>query len=394
LPKDTITLAASVTDYGGNRLYEEISWRTLNHEVASVDQSGLVTAVAPGRAEIEARSGQLSASATVEVKEALGMGPPLLGVLNEDFFYNNYVDHDPGGGILDYRCGPKTYNGHRGTDLTLPSFATMDSGVTIVAVAPGTVTAARDGYFDRNKNGGTDGNWVAIIHEEGYASIYRHMAINSVAVSAGQTVEKGTVLGRVGSSGNSTMPHLHLEVLHNGMPVDPFSGPCGLPATLWEDADEYQDSFKLMALGTSDVALTLDIAKDPPELVETFRTDASRVTVWVQLINVRAGTTSRFRWYDPDGALFWDHLVSHNRFYSMSWWWAWHKVPGFMTKTGTWRVDYLHDSKMLGRLFFELVPPAAASDTPATGQTVRGTGGGGLEGEAAAPAHKCGSPQF
>lgn len=67
-------------------------------------------------------------------------------------------------------------------------------------------------------NGGY-GRYVRIDHGNGYKTAYGHMS--GLAVAAGQQVIKGEIIGFVGSSGYSTGPHLHYEVLVDGSYVDP-----------------------------------------------------------------------------------------------------------------------------------------------------------------------------
>ena len=86
------------------------------------------------------------------------------------------------------------------------------TGTSVGAGGRGTVIAA--GW-----NSGGYGNLVVIQHRLGFQTWYAHLS--SVAVSTGQAVSGGTRIGAVGSTGNSTGPHLHFEVRHNGTPVDP-----------------------------------------------------------------------------------------------------------------------------------------------------------------------------
>lgn len=84
-------------------------------------------------------------------------------------------------------------------------------GSEVIAVAAGVVTVAekRYGY----------GNLVEINHGNGYVTRYGHN--KSLLVKAGQKVTKGEVLATMGSTGRSTGPHVHFEVLRNGKPVNP-----------------------------------------------------------------------------------------------------------------------------------------------------------------------------
>jgi murein DD-endopeptidase MepM/ murein hydrolase activator NlpD len=95
---------------------------------------------------------------------------------------------------------------HEGIDLGAAS------GTPILAAAAGTVIYAgwMDGY----------GNFVIIDHGGGIATAYGHQS--SIAVTDGQSVTQGQVIGYVGSTGHSTGPHLHFEVRVNGSAVDPL----------------------------------------------------------------------------------------------------------------------------------------------------------------------------
>ena len=101
---------------------------------------------------------------------------------------------------------------HAGIDVGAPM------GTPIVAADGGNVTLSR---YDNSGYG----SYVMINHGNGRVTLYAHMSAR--AVSVGQTVTKGQVIGYVGSTGNSTGPHLHFEIRLNGKTVDPlqyFSG--------------------------------------------------------------------------------------------------------------------------------------------------------------------------
>ncbi|NOY24652.1 MAG: M23 family metallopeptidase [Oligoflexia bacterium] len=179
------------------------------------------------------------------------------------------VDHDPadqdgslvGRAIcLDYlgRSFPHCYDGHDGSDYILSGgFSTMDSSDTVVvAAADGVVSYAEDGHYDRchgdlaTGDVSCDGydivaNAVIIDHstDDGgtWQTMYWHLAQGSVAVAVGQAVSRGDQLGLVGSSGYSSMPHLHFELQQvdgttgSGILVDPYAGPYSQDATAWCD---------------------------------------------------------------------------------------------------------------------------------------------------------------
>jgi len=94
------------------------------------------------------------------------------------------------------------------------------AGVDLVATWGTAVLAVRDGKVERSGWWGTYGNAVAIDHGDGCETRYAHLS--SVAVSAGDLVRQGDVIGYVGSTGASTGPHLHFELRFDGRAVDPL----------------------------------------------------------------------------------------------------------------------------------------------------------------------------
>jgi murein DD-endopeptidase MepM/ murein hydrolase activator NlpD len=83
----------------------------------------------------------------------------------------------------------------------------------VLAAGPGTVTWAA-------RRAGGWGRLVVVRHPDGVRTLYAHLA--SIAVRVGEEVSAGAVLGRVGSSGNATGPHLHFEVRVRGAAIDPL----------------------------------------------------------------------------------------------------------------------------------------------------------------------------
>ena len=116
---------------------------------------------------------------------------------------------NPVSGVITSRYGSNDSvrsHAHSGLDIAAPY------GTPIKAAASGTVTYsgnAGDGF----------GNYVIISHGNGVTTVYAHCS--QLLVSAGQTVSQGDVIAKVGSTGNSTGNHLHLEVRKNGVNYNP-----------------------------------------------------------------------------------------------------------------------------------------------------------------------------
>ena len=107
-----------------------------------------------------------------------------------------------------YRINPVTGQEqfHRGVDIAVPT------GTTVLAAMDGTVTTAT---YDASY-----GNYVVIEDSNGYCTKYAHM--DTLSVSAGQTVTHGTTIGTTGNTGSSTGSHLHIECLYNGEYYNPL----------------------------------------------------------------------------------------------------------------------------------------------------------------------------
>ena len=100
---------------------------------------------------------------------------------------------------------------HEGIDYAAPR------GTAVYATGDGTISFVKD---DSELETGY-GNYIEIDHGNGYVTKYAHL--NSVRVNKGDKIERGMVIGTVGSTGGSTAPHLHYEVIKDGVKINPVN---------------------------------------------------------------------------------------------------------------------------------------------------------------------------
>ena len=111
--------------------------------------------------------------------------------LGTDCVIQQYVDHDAGPSASDFRCGPQSYDGHKGTDFRLLDESDLGDEVAVLAAAAGTVTGLRDGMADHLQSwpnapditGRECGNGLVIDHGNGWETQYCHLAQGSLAVT-------------------------------------------------------------------------------------------------------------------------------------------------------------------------------------------------------------------
>lgn len=165
--------------------------------------------------------------------------------------WHYYLDHDSSDQLCDQRNGAclawtcqsacdadgGTYDGHCGTDYL------VDRNTPVYAAADGQVIESEDqwgdGCFPCDPSCGCarlNGNFVRLQHEGGVSTVYLHLEKGSVTTNG--WVACGEQIGWVGTSGNSSAPHLHFQAELDGKPFDPYTGPdygddCGKPRTSW-----------------------------------------------------------------------------------------------------------------------------------------------------------------
>jgi hypothetical protein len=283
--------------------------------------------------------------------EILLFAAPIAGTPMVDVFYGAYMDHASGPGAMDYACGVKAYDGHRGVDILLRNFQVQDTGVAVLAAAPGVVVGVLDGMPDRNTSwaqGGGFGNHVVLSHPGDVRTVYAHLRRSSIAVETGQTVDTGTVLGLVGSSGMSNWPHLHFEVWRHGRAVEPFAGSCSSGPTWWTEQLPYQNEMKVTDAGVSHILpLTwADLLERPPSVTE-IPLDADSVRFWIQLANQPAAFVS-IEVHGPGGGEP-AHVVTGTvgPTFSMRFLTVQIPVRGVLDEPGDWEVRTVQDGLLL-----------------------------------------------
>ncbi|KKB78391.1 hypothetical protein VW35_12240 [Devosia soli] len=138
-----------------------------------------------------------------------------------------------GGGTLRSRFGYRVH----------PIFHTrkLHTGVDLAAKSGTPIYAAGDGVISYYRWQSGYGNKIEVQHVNGYETAYGHLSRFVDGLGVGSKVRQGQVIGYVGSTGQSTGPHLHFEILINGNLVDPLSVKLPKDNVL---AAQYKDSFR------------------------------------------------------------------------------------------------------------------------------------------------------
>jgi murein DD-endopeptidase MepM/ murein hydrolase activator NlpD len=152
-----------------------------------------------------------------------------------------------GGGTLRSRFGYRIH----------PIFKTrrLHTGVDLAARTGTPIYAAADGVISYYKWQSGYGNKVEIQHVNGYETAYGHMSRYAEGLGVGSQVRQGQIVGYVGSTGQSTGPHLHFEIKINGNLVDPLSVKLPKDNVL---ADQYRGEFEQTIAQINDL-----MARDP-----------------------------------------------------------------------------------------------------------------------------------
>ena len=207
LTPDTETRTRTVTKTGTRTVTDPVTGEETEEEYEYEEEEEYEVSILRVTLTVISLESLVSGKMDTEQAEIFAMYRETNGLLQEfasplDLYWYYYVSSYYG-----YRKNPVTGNEefHRGVDIAVPT------GTTVYAAHDGMVTAAAyDSHY---------GNYV-VIEIDGYTTKYAHM--DTLSVSAGQTVEKGTVIGTTGNTGSSTGSHLHIECLYDGEYYNPL----------------------------------------------------------------------------------------------------------------------------------------------------------------------------
>lgn len=276
----------------------------------------------------------------------------------EAYRINNYVDQDATSGVKDWNGGTRTYDDHTGIDIDLaPYFWNMMDAevVDVVAAAPGRIIARQDGNTDRNctKNS-LDWNGVQIQHTDGSQSWYLHMKSGSLtARQVGDWVEEGEYLGKVGSSGSSTNPHLHFEVHDKeGKVIEPFQGSYNNKNTdsWWQNQKPYLEPAVL------DMFTSLKAPEDVTCATVSnlfkanhFNPSGGNIYFNIYLRDMTKNQKFTLKVIRPDGTLRWAQEYTADNNFGFNY----RRFTFTRTNemTGTWRYEVTYNGKTYNRHF-------------------------------------------
>ncbi len=263
----------------------------------------------------------------------------------------NLVDHDPGPGATDYRCGRLSYDTHKGTDFAIANDAVMHKGVHIRAAAPGRVLRVRDGVPNSTPadlesatalRGRECGNGLVIDHGDDWTTQYCHMQAGSLRVRPGDAVARGDILGDIGRSGRSEFPHIHIAVRQGTRVIDPFTGDSNMntcavnaPArNLW--APDLQEKLSYPGPQPFHLGFATGVPKksaiEAGQLGQTrFAADAPALVFWTEVFSLEKGDRITLSLQSPDGKPVADNRIVIDRPLA-----KWHGFVGRKKRDADW----------------------------------------------------------
>lgn len=260
------------------------------------------------------------------------------------YYISNYLDLASTYSIVrDYHCGDRSYDSrdddgniynHTGIDIATGPFGWKmmdDNNVNVIAAEGGRIVDKHIGEASRTcrPDGVANtyyGNYIAIKHDDSTSAFYMHMKGGTVtSKNIGARVNMGEYLGVVGSSGNSSDPHLHFEVRSpSGGIMDPFqNGNCRnnyaglITSSLWAQEEPYHNKkilsvFTLSGNWTGSTCDTGGISSGSSEVVpyKNHFSEGNLIYFSAAVRDINDGNTVRLRIFKPNGTEISDYTYT------------------------------------------------------------------------------------
>ncbi len=288
---------------------------------------------------------------------------------NEVWAISNYVDHNLAYPdlITDYNGGTKSYDtqsgyNHQGIDIfTWPYYWKLqdDDGAEVIAASDGQILYKSDGQFDRSCTFNSNSwNAVYVQHDDGSVAWYGHLKNGSLTTkNIGDLVTQGEYLGVIGSSGNSTGPHLHFEVYEDDTYtfdklIDPYAGPSNSwNLTSWWAVQKPYRNPTINALTTNSTYPDFGTCPNAEITNEKNTFQLNETAYFLVFLKDQLGLNLNLKVYKPDSSIAyeWDRSLVDD--YTVSWW----SYSGIVDVVGEWRAEALLDNGQTVSHVFDVV---------------------------------------
>ncbi|MBK9959871.1 MAG: peptidoglycan DD-metalloendopeptidase family protein [Saprospiraceae bacterium] len=242
--------------------------------------------------------------------------------------------------------------------------------VEVIASAPGILIDKHDGEFDKNCAGVSSSakvNYAVIQHADGSRAIYFHMKSGKITTKAiGENIAAGEKIGIVGSSGNSSGPHLHFEIWAGStvsILVDPFAGNCNVKnaQSWWNTQKIYKDPELIHAsVHTTDVVIPACPTTETPNQTEVCNLPfqgsglpAGFAMFYIFLRNETNGKVVEMSIINPDQTTFTSWTRNSNNDSKFSYWGYSKKLP---TIPGRYTFSATYNGRTCSQMFEVKVP--------------------------------------
>ena len=260
----------------------------------------------------------LCGAVSARAEEVISLALPIRCQVGVSCFVQNYVDRDASDKVRDYNCGRRSYDGHDATDIRIRNQEIQKQGVEVLAAAPGRVIGMRNDMDDVSIRtagkaaiaGKECGNGALIVHGNGWATQYCHLAKGSVRLKVGDAVTTGQPIGLVGLSGDTEFFHLHFTVRYHGKAVDPFAygaaeKSCGGGRSLWAASLAEQMQYRpreIIDFGFAAITPTMELVESGEIDKHPVTSGSDALVAYVRTIGLQAGDQQSLAVQGPAGA--------------------------------------------------------------------------------------------